>query len=346
LFRKAKQEVTEEELTGCEGPCGLQTIWNLQPSMDDKQMWLVRLMTDAKTGDRQELPRPPWRLQHWRQLLAYHANTPNTPTLALLLLAELLFCLLIIWKVPYTEIDWRAYMEEVEGYLKGDTNYYNLKGGTGPLVYPAGFVYIYSLLYYVCDSGTNVQRGQYIFAVLYVINLALVFDLYSRSKKLPVWGFLLLCASRRVHSLFVLRLFNDPVAVLLFHASASLACRGKWRLSCLLFSMGVSVKMNILLYAPGLLFLLWRGMSERMRTSIKRDPVLPPLRICLRCVCVECSEWGECGRDCGLPVHMRWFPAVGGLPFPGHAPHRLHAPLIRTGEGIHVQVVGELAVCA
>lgn len=33
-----------------------------------------------------------------------------------------------------TEIDWRAYMQEVEGYLDGELNYVNLKGDTGPLV--------------------------------------------------------------------------------------------------------------------------------------------------------------------------------------------------------------------
>lgn len=44
-----------------------------------------------------------------------------------------------------TEIDWVAYMQEVEGFLGGERNYLNLRGDTGPLVYPAGFVYAYSV---------------------------------------------------------------------------------------------------------------------------------------------------------------------------------------------------------
>lgn len=44
-----------------------------------------------------------------------------------------------------TEIDWVAYMQEVEGFLDGERNYRNLRGDTGPLVYPAGFVYVYSV---------------------------------------------------------------------------------------------------------------------------------------------------------------------------------------------------------
>ena len=33
-----------------------------------------------------------------------------------------------------TEIDWGAYMEEVEGVINGTYDYTNLRGGTGPLV--------------------------------------------------------------------------------------------------------------------------------------------------------------------------------------------------------------------
>lgn len=43
-------------------------------------------------------------------------------------------------------------MEEVEGVINGTYDYTLLKGDTGPLVYPAGFVYIFSGLYlYVLD---------------------------------------------------------------------------------------------------------------------------------------------------------------------------------------------------
>lgn len=44
-----------------------------------------------------------------------------------------------------TEIDWVAYMQEVEGFLDGERNYFNLRGDTGPLVYPAGFLYAYAV---------------------------------------------------------------------------------------------------------------------------------------------------------------------------------------------------------
>ena len=57
-----------------------------------------------------------------------------------LILVEVLLNVIIIEKVKYTEIDWVAYMQEVEGVIgkNGTYDYALLKGQTGPLVYPAG----------------------------------------------------------------------------------------------------------------------------------------------------------------------------------------------------------------
>ncbi len=52
-------------------------------------------------------------------------------------------------------------MQEVEGVLAGDFNYYNLHGDTGPLVYPAGFVYIYALLHWATGGGVNILAGMF-----------------------------------------------------------------------------------------------------------------------------------------------------------------------------------------
>lgn len=163
----------------------------------------------------------------------------------------------VIRKVPYTEIDWKAYMDEVEGVINGTYDYAQLKGDTGPLVYPAGFVYIFSALYYITSHGVNIQLGQYIFAIFYLITLLLVFRIYLLTKKVPPYVFFFVCcASYRIHSIFVLRLFNDPVAMMLLFAAVNLFMEGHWSLGCGIYSLAVSVKMNVLLFSPGLLFLL------------------------------------------------------------------------------------------
>ncbi|CAN0539448.1 unnamed protein product, partial [Ectocarpus sp. 12 AP-2014] len=173
-------------------------------------------------------------------------------------LAEIALCGIIIARVAYTEIDWVAYMQEVKGFLDGERNYLNLRGDTGPLVYPAGFVYAYSLLYWVTDRGEDIFTAQYIFMGVYVSLMVMVLSIYRRagSGAMPLWSILLVCTSRRVHSIFVLRLFNDAVAMWLLYGAVYLFLLNRWRLGCVSYSMAVGVKMNILLFAPGLLLLL------------------------------------------------------------------------------------------
>eukprot|EP01026_Neomeris_dumetosa_P022717 TRINITY_DN1957_c1_g1_i6.p2 TRINITY_DN1957_c1_g1~~TRINITY_DN1957_c1_g1_i6.p2 ORF type:complete len:404 (+),score=32.81 TRINITY_DN1957_c1_g1_i6:178-1389(+) len=171
----------------------------------------------------------------------------------LILLGELVLCALIIWKVPYTEIDWIAYMQEVGGFLDGERNYLNLKGDTGPLVYPAGFVYLYSGLYYLTQGG-NIFLGQIVFYFLYVITQAIVLYLYIESELVPPWGLGLLALSKRLHSIYILRLFNDCWSSFFAYVATAFVINQKWRLAILIFSLGVSIKMNVLLFTPPVVF--------------------------------------------------------------------------------------------
>ncbi|CAO3617628.1 unnamed protein product [Mucor fragilis] len=168
---------------------------------------------------------------------------------ALFLFGEFVLSTLIILKVPYTEIDWIAYMQEVEGFILGERDYTKLKGDTGPLVYPAGFVYIYSLFYYLTDHGKNVRLAQYIFEALYLVSQFIVCAIYRQSKKVPPYVILLLGCSKRFHSIFLLRCFNDPVAMLFMFGCILAMTYRKWTLGSLLFSLALSIKMNVLLFS-------------------------------------------------------------------------------------------------
>ena len=77
----------------------------------------------------------------------------------------------------------------------------------------------------------------------------------------------LTCLSKRIHSIFVLRLFNDAPAMFLLYLSTYLFAKSMWRTGCLVFSLGVSIKMNVLLFAPGLLLLLLQSQSSLWGTA-------------------------------------------------------------------------------
>jgi len=175
-------------------------------------------------------------------------------TACALILVESVICVAVVQRVKYTEIDWIAYMQEVEGVVNGTMDYSQLKGDTGPLVYPAGFVWLYMGLYYITSLGTNIRLAQYIFCALYVATLALVFSLLCRTNKVPPYILAIISlTSYRIHSIFLLRLFNDTVAMFFLYAAINLFVVDYWSLGSLLYSLAVSVKMNVLLFSPALL---------------------------------------------------------------------------------------------
>uniref|UniRef100_A0A1I7Y3U4 dolichyl-P-Man:Man5GlcNAc2-PP-dolichol alpha-1,3-mannosyltransferase n=1 Tax=Steinernema glaseri TaxID=37863 RepID=A0A1I7Y3U4_9BILA len=176
---------------------------------------------------------------------------------SLLTVAEIFVTLGVIRYVPYTEIDWSTYMQQVECYMNGTRNYTLISGDTGPIVYPAGHLFIYRFLYSLTDAGTNIRRAQYIFGALYILTILLVFRIYAKTRSIPPFVLILLCCtSYRIHSIFMLRLFNDPVAMFLLYLAVNLFISQQWFLGCVLYSLAVSVKMNILLFAPALFFIL------------------------------------------------------------------------------------------
>lgn len=83
-------------------------------------------------------------------------------------------------------------------------------------------------------------------------------DHSSSSPKAPALLLPLLVLSKRLHSTYVLRLFNDGLAVTLMWAAVLALCRRKTNLAVVLTSLALSIKMNILLFLPGLAVILFR----------------------------------------------------------------------------------------
>ncbi|KAL6968485.1 dolichyl-P-Man:Man5GlcNAc2-PP-dolichol alpha-1,3-mannosyltransferase [Sarracenia purpurea var. burkii] len=106
-------------------------------------------------------------------------ENPKVGFAFVLLFIDVLLVSLIIAYVPYTKIDWDAYMSQVHGFLEGERDYRNLNGDTGPLVYPAGFLYIYSAMQFL--TGGQVYPAQILFGILYISNLAIVLFIYVKT---------------------------------------------------------------------------------------------------------------------------------------------------------------------
>jgi len=246
-------------------------------------------------------------------LAKYDTERTDRLFLVLLLLFELVVSIAIVRFISYTEIDWVAYMQQCEQCWgeQQERDYTKMYGPTGPLVYPAGFLYLFGALRQLTNNGQDVRQAQYYFIGFYLVTQATVLSLYQIPIKslrvrqsqqqgsknadvskfatvLSIWSWriamVLTCLSKRLHSIYMLRLFNDGTTMMLFYLSLYLFTRTSssrpsssvfWYFGCVMFSLAVSVKMNILLFAPGLLLLLLQSSS-----SLFSDVIIRKLLLC------------------------------------------------------------------
>ncbi|VEU22624.1 DEKNAAC103378 [Brettanomyces naardenensis] len=207
-------------------------------------------------------------------------NNPDFSGLVVfpLWIAESIINETIILKVPYTEIDYSTYMQQIDQIEKGQLDYSKVVGDTGPIVYPGGYVWIYSWMKFITDGTDDLRAGQEVFRFLYLGTLLLIFVCYFlTNSQIKPYSFYLLLLSKRLHSIYVLRLFNDCFAtffsvatILTLQVAAKVKKPGE-RVAfflCLfaadLLAVAISIKMNALLYLPGFLLITYFLCDENL----------------------------------------------------------------------------------
>lgn len=218
------------------------------------------------------------------------------PLCILMFFFEAMLLELIIIKIPYTEIDYKTYMQQITQILKGEFDYSKIGGDTGPIVYPGGYVFIYSIMRIITKGDENLVNGQEAFRLLYLLSLALTFTIYllmDKNHRVKPFYFYLLILSKRLHSIYVLRLFNDCfvtffmlLTILLLQIASKFkrkayALQDKKKgyesavygnlivlLSVYCYSFAISIKMNALLYLPAYLIILYFLNDENLVKSL------------------------------------------------------------------------------
>lgn len=142
------------------------------------------------------------------------------------LICEYFLLNLIIEHVPYTEIDYSTYMQQITQIEEGERDYSKIGGDTGPIVYPGGYVIIYKILKRVTCGMERIQDGQHLFKWVYLASLGLAFSVVHRASKAPPYVYVLTAGSKRLHSVYVLRLFNDCFTT--FFVLLGVACLQNW----------------------------------------------------------------------------------------------------------------------
>lgn len=209
----------------------------------------------------------------------------------LIITATSIITKVIIKNVAYTEIDFKTYMQQIDMINDGEIDYNYIRGDSGPIVYPAGFVEIFQLLHKFSNGGEDIQFCQGVFGYLFVFTNLLTCIVYTAGTSMPPWPFYLLLLSKRIFSIYVLRLFNDcfttvfMICVVLVLQQASIFYSlGLKKLSFLIlifaadvYSVAISIKMNALLYLPAFIiavFFLCEESLLRLACVLSAIPVV------------------------------------------------------------------------
>ncbi|BGP28111.1 glycosyltransferase family 58 protein [Rhodotorula toruloides] len=195
---------------------------------------------------------------------------------AAVLLWECVLSVAVVKYIKYTEIDFSTYMQQAQAYLDGERDYSMMKGDSGPAYYPALHIYLYSAISRLTAGGKRLERAQWLFVGVYVLTMAIViFGIYRRNTNIPPYAVPLLTISKRLHSIYMLRMFNDALAMLFVYSAIALymvptktaspverrKLERRWLFGTVLLSCALSVKMSALLFLPALFYLLFTQFS-------------------------------------------------------------------------------------
>ena len=101
--------------------------------------------------------------------------------------------------------------------------------------YPAGHVLIHRFMHGLTRGGRYLKRAQKLYGGLYVFSQLLSCALYRQARSVPNWVLLLLPLSKRLHSIYALRMFNDCWAVVVSQLALLALVSEVDDLACVLF---------------------------------------------------------------------------------------------------------------
>ena len=143
--------------------------------------------------------------------------------------------------------------------MNGEFDYAKIRGRTGWLVYPAGHVYNFYLLYKLSFNG-DFETARLIFIGLYCFMNFIIFKIYDQTlNKKNQWIKIFIAICQIMLFCIVERLFNDVIVMIYMYLSIYFLINyNKYPIfiATIFYGIALSVKMNVLLFLPGFLYVI------------------------------------------------------------------------------------------
>ena len=166
---------------------------------------------------------------------------------------------------PAIEIDFPTFLQAFEKVLNGEFDYANIKGENGSLYYPAGYIYQFSIMYFLYTNGIyyfnfspNGNFSRFLYIIQFLIQNYILFKIYDVLPKKYRWIKIFLVISIPLKRSIIILKYNESFAMIpLFFCIYSLMNDQKKRLyyATIYYVIAFSSKANVLLFLPGLLYL-------------------------------------------------------------------------------------------
>jgi len=115
-----------------------------------------------------------------------------------------------------------------------------------------------------------------------------------RPQQAPPYVFPLLILSKRLHSIFMLRCFNDCFAILFLWLAIFCLQQRSWQLGALFYTWGLGIKMSLLLVLPALSIVLLLGSG--FSTSIQLAVMMVLVQVLIAVPFLTHNPWGYMGK--------------------------------------------------
>ena len=165
----------------------------------------------------------------------------------------------IIWIDCFRDVDFTSYTEQSAQYLEGERDLSKILGKNGPWLYPALHIYLFALVYKLVGVSENIKYAQIFMLLVHVVTCIFTVKIYSAAfgkKSKYKWLAAICWLGTKVIVNSVRIWYAESINVMFIYIGIYMFQKQSSLLGSLFISIAMGFKMSVLLYVPGVYYLV------------------------------------------------------------------------------------------